>query len=211
MIINYEETINQKDALISQLNEMLNSSKNKSDMLKKKNSLLEINAIKFKEDLPELHSNLKFKQKEIELFKNDYSQYEGELLICKNKLKVIEKLSRDELCTISLLQTKIIDCEEEIIHNHKTLEGYKSAITLLQIKSTEKSTVINTIENKLDELSIINKSYEKQIFFQSEKIISYLEKIEELQNSIKILEEGLEEATISANSSILKRIFNNSN
>ena len=207
----YEKKINQKDALISQLNDMLKTHKNDSQMLRKKHSLLEISTKKFKEDLNELHSNLNFKEKEIELFKNNSSQYEGELLICKNKLKVIEKLSKDQLNTISLLQTKIINYEGDIIQNHKTLEDDKSEITLLKIKNTEKDNVINSFEKQIDELNTINKNYENQILLQSEKIISYLEKIQNLQDSIRTLEADLEEATLNANTSILKRIFKNNN
>jgi len=207
----YEKKIKQKDALISQLNEMLKTHKNDSQMLKKKYSLLEINTRKFKEDLNELHSNLNFKEKEIELFKNNSSQYEGELLIYKNKLKVIEKLSKEQLNTISLLQTKITDYEGEIIQNYKTIEMDKSEIALLQIKNAEKNNAINSFEKQIDELNTTNKNYENQILLQSEKVISYLEKIQKLQDIIRILQANLEEATMRANASILKRIFKNSN
>ena len=207
----YEKKINQKDALISQLNDMLKIHRNDSQMLRKKYSLLEINTTKFKEDLNELHSNLNFKEKEIELFKNNSSQYENEILIYKNRLKVIENLSKDQLNTISLLQTKIVDYEKEIIQNHKTLEMDKSEITLLQIKNDEKDNVINSFERQIDELNTLNKNYENQILLQSEKIISYLEKIQTLQESIRTLETSLEEANMNVNTSILKRIFKNSN
>jgi hypothetical protein len=203
----YERKISQKDALISQLNDMLKTQRSDFQMLRKKHSLLEINTKKFKEDLNELNSTLNYKEKEIELFKNNSSQYEDELLICKNKLKVIEKLSKEQLNTISGLQTKIIDYETELIQNHKKLETDKAEITLLKIKSTEKDNVINTFEKQIEELSAANKSYENQSLLQSEKIIYYLEKIQSLQDCIKTLEANLEEANINANSSILKRIF----
>ncbi|MBZ9687298.1 hypothetical protein G9F72_013280 [Clostridium estertheticum] len=82
---------------------------------------------------------------------------------------------------------------------------------MLQIKNTEKNKVINSYENKIDELTIINKNYEEQISLQSKKVITYLEKIQKLQNSVRILEESLKEATKSATPSILKRILKNSN
>ena len=207
----YEKKLNQKDALISQLNDMLKTHRNDSQILRKKHSLLEINTKKFKEDLNELHTNLNFKEKEIELFKNNSSQYENELLIYKNKLKVIENLSKEQLNTISLLQNKVINYEGEIIQNHKALENNDSEIALLKIKNNEKNNIINSFEKQIDELNLLNKNYENQILLQSEKIISYLEKIQNLQDSISALEARLEDATNNANSSLLKRIFKSSN
>lgn len=231
----YEKKISQKDALISQLNEMLKTEKNDSLILSKKYSLLENSTRKFKEDLNELHSNLNFKENELEHLKNNSSQLEGELLAYKNRLKVIEqsnkeqfstisqlqtkiiklkdieKLNKDQLNTISFLKTKIVDYERQIIQNHKTLDKHKSEITLLQIKNTEKDNVIHSFENQIDELNTSKKNYETQISLQSEKIISYLEKIQNLQDNIKILKSNLEAASTSNNSSMLKRIFRNSN
>lgn len=231
----YEKKITQKDALISQLNDMLQTYKNQSQMLKKKHSLLELTTKKVKEDLSEAYSNLDFKEKEIDLFKNSSSQFQSELLICKNKLndvqslnkdqlntisllqtkinklKAFEKLSKDQLSTISLLQSKIVHYERQIIKNHGILDKDKSEITLLQIKNTEKDKMINSFENQIDELNTTAKNYENQISLQSEKIISYLEKIQNLQDSIKILEASLQEATSSSNSSMLKRFFKNNN
>ena len=164
----YEKKINQKDALISQLTDMLQTHKNQSQMLKKKHSLLEITTKKVKEDLIELYSNLDIKAKEVDLIKHTSSQSEGELLICKNKLKdiqslnkdqldtifllqakinklkVFEKSSKDHLNTISSLQSKIVNYERQIIDNHKILDKDKSEITFLQIKNTEKDSLINS-------------------------------------------------------------------
>ncbi|MGH4125377.1 MAG: hypothetical protein ACREV6_20870 [Clostridium sp.] len=108
---------------------------------------------------------------------------------------------------ISLLKAKMIDYEREIIQNHKTFEENKSEIALLKIKNAEKNKVINSFENKIDELNIINKNYEDQISMQSKKIIIYLERIQNLQNSIRTLDENLINATKSAVPSLLKRIF----
>ena len=231
----YEKKISQKDALISQLNEMLKTEKNGSQILSKKYSLLENSARKFKEDLNELHSNLNLKENELEHLKNNSSQLEGELLAYKNRLKVIEqsnkeqfstisllqtriiklkdieKLNKDQLNTTALLKTKIVDYERQIIQNHKTLEKYKSEITLLQIKNMEKDSVLHSFERQIDELSTDKKNYENQISLQSEKIISYLKKIQNLQDNIKSLKSNFEAASTSNNSSMLKRIFRNSN
>ncbi|MGV8983829.1 hypothetical protein [Clostridium sp.] len=112
---------------------------------------------------------------------------------------------------ITTLQAKIVDYEKEIIQNNKTLELYKSEITLLQIKNVEKDKIINFLENSVDELNIMNKNYEDQFILQSKKVISYLEKIKQLQSNLNTLESSLEDDTMSANTSILKRIFKNIN
>lgn len=118
---------------------------------------------------------------------------------------------------ISLLKDKIIYYERQLIGNNKTLEVNKSQITLLQLKSAEKNKVINSLENRVDELDVMNKKFENQISLQSKTIISYLEKIETLQNNIRCLELKLEETTLekmrlelapsNTKTSILKRIF----
>ncbi|MGH4140148.1 hypothetical protein [Clostridium sp.] len=112
---------------------------------------------------------------------------------------------------ITTLKAKITEHEQEIIQNHKTLELNKSEITFLQIKISEKDKIINFLENRVDELTIINKNYEDQFVLQSKKVISYLEKIKQLQNNLRTLETSLEDDTMSANTSILKRIFKNIN
>lgn len=231
----YEKKISEKDTLISQLNEMLQAYKSDSQILLKKYSLLEINNRKFKEDLNELHSNLNIKKNELELIRNNSSKLEGELLAYKNRLKVTEKLNKEQLDTISLLrikinklnvtdklnkeqlntisflQGKIVDYEKQIIQNHKTLYNNNSEIALLQIKNVEKDNVILSFEKQIDELNKTKKNYENQITLQSEKIISYLEKIQNLQDNIRTLKSNLEDASTSTNSSMLKRIFRNSN
>lgn len=112
---------------------------------------------------------------------------------------------------ITTLKTKIVEYEKEIIQNHKTLELYKSEITLLQIKNAEKDKIINLLENSVDQLNIMNKNYDDQFVLQSKKVISYLEKIKQLQNNLSTLESSLEDDTMSANTSILKRIFKKNN
>lgn len=106
-----------------------------------------------------------------------------------------------------LLKAKILDYEKEIIRNHKTLEENKSEIELLQIKNVEKIKVINSFENRIDELNIINKNYEDQISSQSKKIISYLVKIQKLQDSVRTLEASLKEATKNVSPSILNHVL----
>lgn len=116
---------------------------------------------------------------------------------------------------ISLLQDKIIDYERQIIENNKTLEFNKSQITLLQMKSTEKNKVIHSLENRVDELDVMNKKFEDQIALQSIAIIAYLEKIQKLEDNIRSLEARLEETRIedshsNKKTSMLNRIFKNS-
>ncbi|MBZ9635339.1 hypothetical protein [Clostridium sp. FP1] len=108
---------------------------------------------------------------------------------------------------ISLLKAKIIDYEREIIRNHKTFQDNQSEIELLRIKNFEKNKVINSFENKIDELNIINKNYEDQISSQSKNIITYLEKIEKLQNSVRALDTSLKNATRTAVPLLLKPDF----
>ena len=125
--------------------------------------------------------------------------------------KLSDSINKEQLNTISLLQTKIIGCDMALIQNHKISEMDKSQITLLSIQSSEKEKVINQLEKNVDKLTIQSKKDENQISFQSEKIVSYLEKIEKLQDYIKRLELNVCEETVCTNTSILNRIFKNKN
>jgi hypothetical protein len=139
----------------------------------------------------------------------EYQAFSVDYLL--NYKKLSDSINKEQLNTISLLQTKIIGFEIGLIQNHKMSEADKSQIALLSIQSVEKEKVINQLEKNVDELTIQSKKDENQISFQSEKIVSYLKRIEKLQDHIKILELNVCEETVCTNTSILNRIFKNKN